>query len=147
MLALLLLALSGGDRESVRAVIEALIAADNRRDFEAAAAAYSPSAVLTPPNAPEVRGRAAIRAHYQRLFERDQPRLWVEPEETLVAGDFAVETGRTKGFVWHLGSSADSRKIDDRYVMILRKIDGKWLISRLIWNSQPIADAGPVWVR
>jgi uncharacterized protein (TIGR02246 family) len=147
MLPLLLLAFAAGDRESVRAAIESLIAADNRRDFVAAAQAYSEDAVLTPPNAPEIRGRTAILAHYQRLFERDQPRLWLEPEETLVAGDFAVETGRTKGFLWHLGSSADSRKIDDRYVMILRKSAGRWLISRLIWNSQPIADSGPVWVR
>ncbi|MBX9599708.1 MAG: SgcJ/EcaC family oxidoreductase [Bryobacteraceae bacterium] len=147
MLPLLLLALAAGDRESVRAAVESLIAAGNRRDYQAAANAYSEDAVLIPPNAPEIRGRAAILAHYRRVFERDQPRLWVEPEETLVAGDFAVETGRTKGFLWHLGSSADSRKIDDRYVMILRKTDGAWRISRRIWNSQPLADAGPVWVR
>src|SRR5262245_58445729 len=63
------------DEAQVRAVAEAIIAADNARDLERVLGLYTEDAVLFPPNDAAIKGKLAIRPRYEKLFREMQPEL------------------------------------------------------------------------
>jgi len=107
---------------AIHAVDQAWIKAYNAGDVDTVASCYDEHAVLLPPGAPAVHGRAAIRAFLasgMAAFAKDGLSYTVKDKSGRI-----VETGK--------------------YLSVSRKKDGKWLYIRDTWNSDgPPASVEP----
>lgn len=103
----------------------------NSRDAAAIAAVYAEDAVVMPPGAEPIEGRAAIQAALTEMLAVSAgSQMAFTTEDVMVQGDMAVEVG---SFV---ETNADgSHRDHGRYLSVMKKIDGSWKIVRDIWNS------------
>ena len=118
----------------VRAVAEAIIAADNARDIDRVLSLYTADAILMPPNGPPLQGRTAIRPNYEALFAAFDPAIEGRIDEACASGNLAFVRGHNGGRLVNRGS-APARALNDFYLMLLRFDDGAWRISHLIWHA------------
>ena len=75
-------------------------AAANRKDASSIAALYTEDALLMPPNAPAVRGRAAVEAFFKGLFDqgaRDVKLVQIGPRAPAVAATRREPTSSPRG--------------------------------------------------
>ncbi len=109
----------------------------NGGDAKGVAAQYAEDAVLLPPGAPAVSGRAAIQAFFAKDIAASAGAgavFVVDPKTDVgVSGDMGWESGRYKVTV--KGAVVETGK----FLSVSRKKDGKWLYLRDTWN----ADAPP----
>jgi len=118
----------------VRAVADGIIAADNKRDLKRVLAYYAKDAILMPPGGNTIVGVDSIRPGYESLFANFQPEIKPRIDEVCVSEDFAVVRGFNGGRMAGTGSQP-SRKLDDVYLMILRRDRrGDWRIAELMWH-------------
>ncbi len=109
-------------------------------DAAGVAALYTEDAQLLPPDMEIVNGRAAIQEFVARTNPPGAPAFEIATVETLVLGNFAHRQGsfRIKGAD---GAANESGK----FIELWKKVDGRWLIHRDIWNSNtpapPVTDA------
>ncbi len=128
---------AGADEAAVRAQSTSWAKAYNGGDAKGVAALYAEDAVLLPPGAPAVRGRAAIQEYFSKDIAgaRAAGAVFVLNPKTDVgvSGDQGWESGTyqvtVKGAVVETG----------KFLSVSRKKDGKWLYFRDTWN----ADAPP----
>lgn len=126
---------AGADRSAeVRAVAEGIIAADNARDVSRVLDYYAEDAVLMPPGEPPVRGKAAIRPRYEKLFAQFLPEIESRIDEIRVDHDWAFAAGMNGGRLVPR-DGGEARALNDAWLMVLRR-DGApgWKIARLIWH-------------
>ena len=122
------------DARLVREVAVGIISADNARDLTRVLSFYADDAILMPPNEASVRGKAAIRPRYERLFADFNPEITGEIEELQVADDWAFVRGVNRGSLAPR-AGGEARQLSDVYLMILRRATaGSWQIARLIWH-------------
>jgi uncharacterized protein (TIGR02246 family) len=131
------------DEAAIRANTTAWATAYNNGDGEAMAAAYAEDAVLLPPNAPAVTGRAAIREFLETDSQttRGSGLKFNIPGDgpVQVSGDLAYESG-SASVVDASGATVATAK----YIGVFNKKDGKWLLVRDTWNMDaPPAPAEP----
>ena len=131
------------DEAAIRANTTAWATAYNSGDGEAMAAAYAEDAVLLPPNAPAVTGRAAIREFLETDSQttRGSGLKFNIPGDgpVQVSGDLAYESG-SASVVDASGATVATAK----YIGVFNKKDGKWLLVRDTWNMDaPPAPAEP----
>jgi uncharacterized protein (TIGR02246 family) len=128
---------ASADEAAIRAQSASWEKAYNRGDAKAVAAQYAEDALLLPPGAPGVSGRAAIQAFFARdiaASARAGAIFVVDPKTDVgVSGDLGWESGRYKVTV--KGAVVETGK----FLSVSRKKDGKWLYLRDTWN----ADAPP----
>ena len=125
------------DEAAIRAQTTAWEKAFAAGDAKALAALYAEDAVLAPPGAPPVNGRAAI----QEFFTKDVAgakaagaSFVLNPKTDVgVSGSMGWESGTYKVMV--KGAVVETGK----FLSVSRKKDGKWLYIRDTWN----ADAPP----
>lgn len=122
------------DLDEVRQVATGIVQADNLREIERVLAFYDENAVLLPPNDDPVRGLEAIRPRYEGLFADYDPEIAPEIEEAEVSGDLAYVRGRNGGVLRSRGDAPD-RTLNDVYLMILRRGESGWRITRLMWHA------------
>jgi len=122
-----------GAKDDVRVVVSGILDADNHADIERVLSYYQQEAVLMPPGRDEIKGLANIRRNYENIFATSLLNLAPEEEQIIVTNEFVVYKGRTKGQVI-AKSDSTARSINDKFIMILKKDDGSWKISTLIWN-------------
>lgn len=103
----------------------------NKADAKALAGLYAEDAVVMAPGSEPAEGRAAIEKHYQAGLEASKgSENIIETLEVMDAGDWAVEVG---SFV---ANGADGTHLDHgRYIALWKKVDGKWMLYRDMWNS------------
>lgn len=119
--------------DDVRSVVSGILDADNHADIERVLSYYHDDAVLMPPGKDEITGIENIRRNYENIFATSVLNLRPEEDEMTVTSGIAIYKGRTMGQVV-LKSDSSSRTVNDKFLMILRKKDGVWKISTLIWN-------------
>ena len=131
--------LQAQDDAAVRASIEAankqFVAALARQDAAGLAALYTTDGEAFPPNSDVVRGRAGIQKMWQGVLASGVASATLTTRQVESSGDFAYESGayemKTKD-----GTAADRGK----YVVVWKRVTGKWMLHRDIWNtSQPAA--------
>lgn len=125
-------AIKGGQQKYEQAVLAG--------DWAGVAAVHTADAVRMPPNAPDVRGRAAIQAD---MAKAGKPvALTTTIAEIDGRGDLGYEWVNFSLTVPVEGATKPTT-ITGRGLVILRKQpDGSWIASRVIWNSdQPIPSA------
>ncbi len=125
------------DEAAIRAQTANWAKAYNGGDAKAVAAQYAEDALLLPPGAPAVRGRAAILDYFTKDTAASKAAgvvLVVDPKSDVgVSGNMGWESGAYKATV--KGAVVETGK----FLSVSRKKDGKWLYIRDTWN----ADAPP----
>jgi len=106
----------------------------NAKDAARLAQMYGKDAVLMPPGEPAVTGRAAIRSWFEKAMGRSG-QIRIMPVEMRVLEDEAFQVGNFQV------QRDDNSSVAAKYVLLLRRADGQWLIQHDIWNlSQPPAE-------
>jgi uncharacterized protein (TIGR02246 family) len=118
--------------------------AKTRSAFEKAAAAqdaagvaklFTADGVEMPPNAPAAKGRAAIEAWHKAFAQQFMLHgMTITATETKVLGDAAYDIGTYKQSLMAMKGGG---MIEDKgkYVVLLKKEGGNWMISHAIYNS------------
>lgn len=122
------------DAAAIAAVNDSWGKAYNAGDAAGLVALYTDDGAVNPPGTPQVRGRAAL----QEFFAKDTAgakeaglTMNLSPQrDSGISGDLAWESG-TFTAVDKSGTTVDAGK----YITVLQKKDGKWLIVRDTWNS------------
>jgi uncharacterized protein (TIGR02246 family) len=121
------------DEAAIRAQTTSWEKAYNGGKTNAVAALYAEDAVLLPPGAPGVKGKAAILAFMAKDMAGSKAAgavFVVDPKTDVgVSGAMGWESGVYKVTV--KGAVVDSGK----FLSVSRKKDGKWLYIRDTWNS------------
>lgn len=122
------------DRRAVADAIEGLAAALNRADYDAAVAMMSDDAVFWPDAAPEMAGKAAARAAYDRLAGYRLTASF-SIAEILVSGDLALARG-FEHFRVEPPGEGEPVEIDGRrgFSVWRRETDGSWKNIRGMTN-------------
>lgn len=110
----------------------------NARDVANLSNLYAEDAVSMPYNYQTVRGKKAIRAEFEKFLEQNDARHETFPEEILTNDDWSIE--RSRYINTYTPNGTTNRIVETgRQVICRKKIDGKWLITWEIWNSdQPL---------
>ena len=125
------------DEAAIRAQTTGWEKAYNGADAKALAGLYADDALLLPPGAPGVRGRAAIQEFFAKDVAGSKAAgavFALNPKTDVgVSGNMGWESGTYKVTV--KGAVVETGK----FLSVSRKINGKWLYIRDTWN----ADAPP----
>jgi uncharacterized protein (TIGR02246 family) len=134
-----------GDEAAIGKIRGAYEKAAAAQDAAGIAKLYAPDGMEMPPNAPTVKGRAAIEAFHKAWAKEWMVHgMTLTPTETHVMGDRAFETGTYKqGLMAQKGGGL----IDDKgkFVVLLKKdATGTWWVTHAIYNSDiPLPAAAP----
>jgi uncharacterized protein (TIGR02246 family) len=124
---------ASADEAALRAQTAAWEKAYNGGDAKGVAAQYAEDALLLPPGAPGVSGRAAILAFFTKDIADSKAGgaiFVLNPKTDVgVSGNLGWESGTYKVTV--KGAVVDTGK----FLSVSRKKDGKWLYIRDTWNS------------
>ena len=82
-----------------------------------------------PPNAEIARGREAIQAVWQELFDAGLTAFAVDSLEVESAGEWAYEMGRYRLY------AGDDLADEGKYVLVWKQEGGQWRIHRDIVNT------------
>jgi ketosteroid isomerase-like protein len=122
---------TGADERALRAADQTFMRAYWKGDLETVVALYAEDAVVMPADAPEAKGRAAIRKYY------------IADIAGLKLGEANVILESTQGVSGNLGWSSGSTRYTaangetsiGKFLSVSRKVNGKWLYIRDTWNS------------
>ena len=120
------------DKAALRAADQIFMRAYWKGDLETVVALYAEDAVLLPANAPEVKGREAIRKYYAADMSGLKPGesgMIVESTQG-VSGNLGWSSGRVKDTAAN-GTTTSTGK----FLSVSRKVNGRWLYIRDTWNS------------
>ena len=133
-------ALSDGDKAKIQENTDKFAAAFNAGDFDGMSACYTEGGVLMPPNAPEAKGRKAIKEYIQTMPPAKDFKITVDSIEGT--GDRAIVTGTfSVTFVVPKGPEVKDK---GKYIEVREKqADGTWLMSRDMFSSD-LPMGGPV---
>jgi uncharacterized protein (TIGR02246 family) len=128
-------AAAGGDEAAIGKLRAAYEKAALAQDAAAVAKLFASDGAELPPFEPTAKGRAAIEAYQKRFAQQFMLHgIKITPAATRVMGDVAYEVGSVRQ---SLMAQKGGAMIDDsgKYVVILKKEAGNWLIQYLIFNS------------
>jgi uncharacterized protein (TIGR02246 family) len=127
---------SGGDVEAIKKVADTYVKASLARDAKAVAALYAEDAIEMPPNAPIVKGRAAILAYYENEFggAMNVNSFNLTHIDAHVAADRGYLVGTYTQSVTPKGAT-NPVSGSGKYTVILKRVGGAWLVAYAIYNS------------
>lgn len=133
---------TSADEAALRAQTTSWEKAYNSADAKGVTAQYADDALLLPPGAPGMRGRAAILEFFTKDVAASKAAgvvFVIDPKtEVGVSGAMGWESGTYKVMV--KGAVVDTGK----FLSVSRKKNGKWLYIRDTWNSDvPPAPPAP----
>jgi uncharacterized protein (TIGR02246 family) len=132
------------DVAAIAAVSDARADAFRRGDAAAIAARFTEDGLLMAPGAPAARGREAVRAYYQKLFDEFDADLESGYDEVEVSGDLAFGRGFAKVTVRPKGGGPAVVSTAKYLNLLRRQADGAWLTTHDIWNgNEPDPPAPP----
>lgn len=128
---------------AIRASSAAFLKAYNAGDADAVLTHFEDGAVVMPPGAAPVRGRAEIRQFVEKGI------AGAKANGITIALGSTDEVGISGDLAWHSGPYSISKSgtpIDaGKYLETWHRTGGKWRMIRRIWNSNmPPAAAAPV---
>jgi uncharacterized protein (TIGR02246 family) len=113
------------------------------QDAAGIAKLYASDGAELPPNAPAVVGRAAIEKYHKDFAQQFMMHgLTLTPQKTQVSGDIAYDVGTYKQQLMPMKGGA---VMDDhgKYVVLMKKEGGNWLVTHAIYNSDLPLPAPP----
>jgi ketosteroid isomerase-like protein len=128
-------AANGNSEASIERIAEAYRKAVLARDAAAIGATYAVDAVEMPPFRPPLKGRSEIEQYYRQLFDGPMQIVdftFTHPKSTA-AGSFGYITGGYRQKL--LSRSGESMENSGSFVVIVKREDGAWKSSYVIYNS------------
>lgn len=117
-------------RSQIEAANRGFEAAFAKGDAAGVAACYTADGQILPPGASPMTGTAAIAAFWGQGMQAGLAGAKLISVEVEQHGDTAIEIGRAEIY------GADQTVLDRaNYVVIWKRVDGKWKLHRDIWNS------------
>jgi uncharacterized protein (TIGR02246 family) len=130
------------DIAAIEAVSNARAEAFRNSNAAGIAAYFTEDALLMAPDQPVLKGREAVAAYYQSLFNTYIPALKSYYDEVEVAGDLAYGRG-TAEVMLTPKQGGEALKSTAKYMNILkRQPDGSWKTTHDIWNSNEPTQVG-----
>ena len=130
------------EEAAIRANTVAWVEAYNAGDVDKIVAMYADDGALMPPEAPTAVGHDAMRQYLVADMAATKAAgmsFMLDQEASGVSGDLAWHTG-----TFHVNGPSGSAVVTGKYAEIWRKLNGKWLMIRDIWNTDaPAAAAAP----
>lgn len=120
---------------AVTRVIENYFTALNASDAATLVALFAPDGEVLPPNAPTAQGTEQVLSTYQYVFSTFDLDLKVTVGKVLILGDYAVAMSVSSGKMTVNASGETTEGNNFRETFILRKINGRWLIARYMYNT------------
>jgi uncharacterized protein (TIGR02246 family) len=115
--------------QAIEEANEVFMAAFAKQDAAALAKLYTKDAQLLPPNSDFVIGRTAIREFWPAIFDTGINKAKLEIREVDALGNTAVEVSNYTLYI-------DDTVVDEgKYIIVWKRIRGKWYIHRDIFNS------------
>lgn len=118
---------------------ERWVEAAREENADALATIYTEDAVMLPPGAPPIEGKANIRSLFTGQFVKLDATYNFTTQELVVADKWAYRWGNYE----ISAETADGKKVEtkDKFIEIWKKdSEGEWLITRDIWNrTEPIS--------
>jgi uncharacterized protein (TIGR02246 family) len=111
---------------------DAFAKAFNAGDGAAVGQFYTADATILPPGAEMQKGRAAIAAFWQNAIKSGLKNAALTAVSVERYGSAAREIGRFS--LDAPGAGGQTTKVEGKYVVIWKKIAGKWLLDTDIWN-------------
>jgi uncharacterized protein (TIGR02246 family) len=116
---------------AIQALNDKWDAAFNKGDAAAIAAMYAPDATVLPPGGDMIKGRDGIQKFWggavQQLGDAKLTTVDVLPLGSAAAREIGTFSFKTKG--------ATPQDMTGKYVVVWRRIGGKWLLATDIWNA------------
>jgi ketosteroid isomerase-like protein len=110
-----------------------IAAAYSGKDAAKVASFYTQDAMLMPPNEPAVRGRAAIQAWVQRMFDQGTVTLALTPMESAISGNIGYQA---ENYTFTMKPTTGAAMTDKgKSLVVFKQVGGKWLMAHDIFNS------------
>lgn len=130
---------AAADEQAIRGQVDRWLQLVKAKDAAGITALYAEDGAVMPPNAPAVKGRAAIQQTWASMMQTPGFDLTFVPEQIIVSssGDMALDRGTYRLKVAPNGTvQTDTGK----YVVVWRKVGGEWKAAADIFNSDlPVA--------
>lgn len=127
--------MSNSDVELINSLLAAHVSAVNAGDVEANLAGFTDDQIYMPPNSPPVRGKSELESLMRAWVDNYAVEIEMEPEETVVSGDWAFQWGVLRGEM-RQRESERTTTMDWKFMYVYRREpDGDWKIARDIYNS------------
>ena len=122
--------------DAIKAVADAYVKAALAGDAKAIAALYTEDAIEMPPNAPMIKGRAAIQQFYQKEFGSGTKMnsFTLTHTESHASGDRGYDVGTYQQSVTPKGATAPVSDTG-KYVVILKRSGSDWKVAYAIYSS------------
>jgi ketosteroid isomerase-like protein len=131
-------AFDNADSARIKQVIEQLRTAFNAKDPSKAAALYSTTAAVMPPNRPLMRGRKFVEQYYVDRFAEGATNLELQSADISGQGTLAYASGDYRlNLVPPKGGQ--SRLDRGKFLWIFREQNGQWMIEYVIFSSDFVA--------
>ena len=125
---------AGAEEKAIRGEVDRWMQLIRAKDAAAIAGLYAEDGAVMPPNAPIGKGRAAIQQTWASLVAMPGFDLAIVPDQIIVSssGDMALDRGTYKLSVAPNGTAQTDT---GKYVVVWRKIGGRWKAAADIFNS------------
>ena len=125
------------DVENINKLIEQLRIAFNAKDSAKAAALYSTTGVVMPPNRALMRGRQFVQQYYDDRFAEGAAELEIQSTDVSGQGTLGYASGDYRLNL----VSKDGQKRRDRgkFLWIFRENNGVWMIEYVSFSSDFVA--------
>src|SRR5215472_14558171 len=118
--------MSAREIRSIKAAHRAFAEAAVRHDLEGVMGVFASDAIILPPDAEMVKGRAAIRRHWKVALDGGLSGLELKPNDIQVIGDVAIEIGHATLSMAPAGAAATVANV--KYIEIWKKVRGHWRV-------------------
>src|SRR5437762_11162770 len=125
--------IADADRDTIRMEVDNFTKAMLAGDFATAASYYTEDAMLLPPNAPAIEGRAAIQnffTTYPKISAFTQKIVELDASGELAWARLTYELTMTPA-----GAKASLNDSGKTIIIMKKQLNGTWQTSRAIWNS------------
>lgn len=123
---------SAAVRRTILAAEKAFVSAYNAKDANALVAMYARDAEIMAPKMKTASGPRALAALFRTFWKAGDVNMKLATVEIEGAGDYAYEVGTYKLFR-RSGRMSDHGK----YVVVWKRVRGRWKLYRDIFNSDP----------
>ena len=125
------------DVENITKLIEQLRIAFNAKDSSRAAALYSSTGVVMPPNRALMRGRQFVQQYYDDRFAEGASDLEMEAADISGQGNLAYASGDYRLNL--VPKDGQKRRDRGKFLWVFRENNGVWMIEYVTFSSDFVA--------
>jgi uncharacterized protein (TIGR02246 family) len=129
------------DTEAITRLIEQLRVAFNAKDPAKAAALYSTTGVVMPPNKPIMRGRQFVEQYYKDRFAEGATDLEMNAVDVSGQGNLAYASGDYRLNLVPADGKQPPRRDRGKFLWVFRETNNQWFIEYVIFSSDFVTPA------